>query len=100
MIQSQIYRKEIATMKKNYMKPEGAVVAMCMNENISASSRGPVSDRFGIHYTVVGDNRYIFGDTSVPASNTGDDKYDHFYNLILVFIHNVDTNCLFDPDTD
>jgi hypothetical protein len=87
-------------MKKNYIKPEGSVVAMCMNENISASFHNPVGDRFGIHYTVEGDNKYIFGDTSVPASNTGDSKYDHFYNLILVFIHNIDSNCLFDPDAE
>jgi hypothetical protein len=97
MVQSQIYRKENSTMKKDYLKPEGKVVALRMNENISLSGF-PTNDRFGIHYTIEGDKKYIFGDTRFEASNTKNDRYDRFYDLLLAFINNIDPNCLFDPD--
>ena len=87
-------------MKKDYLKPEGKVVALRMNENISSSGGFALGDKFGIHYTVIGDKKYIFGDTSVETSNTGDEKYDRFYDLILSYLHNVDPNCRFDPDEE
>lgn len=86
-------------MKKDYLKPEGKVVAMRMNENISASGF-PVNDVFGIRYTIDGDNKYIFGDTRFTASDTKNERYDRFYDLLLIFIHNINPNCVFDPEAE
>lgn len=84
-------------MKKDYMKPEGKVVTLRMNENISTSGdSGVAGDTFGMSYIVAGDKTYIYT-SSFEASNTGDDKYDRFYDLIISYIHGL-SNCRYDPD--
>ena len=83
-------------MRKNYMKPEGKVVALRMNENISASGEPAFRDSFGITYNVVGDTKYIYTSTTVQATSSTDDRFNAFYDLILSFIHDL-SNCRFDP---
>ena len=55
-------------MKKNYVRPEGNVVALQMNENI-ALSFGFADDiiNFTLQYRVVGDTKYI-QDTNIESS--------------------------------
>ncbi len=88
-------------MKKDYMKPEGKVVALRMNENISVSGVPGANDAFGIHYTITDDGvKYIYTSTEWTASSTGDEKYDLFYDLIISYLHNIDPNCRFDPNAE
>lgn len=79
-------------MKKNYMKPEGKVVAMSVRENI-ASSGGSLSDTYKVHYNV--DNatgvKYIQG-SSVVASDTNNKSFDVFYDMVKTYLHNL-SNC-------
>ena len=85
-------------MKKDYMKPHGNVVAMQVNENIALSIDKPTSSlTYGVNYVVVGDKRYIQGDVNYEASSTGDEKYDRFYDLIISYLHNLPSNCRYNP---
>ena len=85
-------------MKKDYMKPQGNVVAMQVNENIALSIDKPTSSlNYGVNYVVVGDKRYIQGDVNYEASSTGDEKYDRFYDLIISYLHNLPSNCRYNP---
>ena len=85
-------------MKKDYMKPQGNVVAMQVNENIALSIDKPTSSlNYGVNYVVIGDKRFIQGDVNYEASNTGDEKYDRFYDLIITYLHNLPSNCRYNP---
>ena len=85
-------------MKKDYMKPQGNVVAMQVNENIALSVDKPTSSlSYGVNYVVIGDKRFIQGDVNYEASNTGDEKYDRFYDLIITYLHNLPSNCRYNP---
>ena len=85
-------------MKKDYMKPQGNVVAMQVNENIALSIDKPTSSlNYGVNYVVIGDKRYIQGEVAYEASNTGDEKYDRFYDLIITYLHNLPSNCRYNP---
>ena len=85
-------------MKKDYMKPQGNVVAMQVNENIALSVDKPTSSlSYGVNYVVIGDKRFIQGDVNYEASNTGDEKYDRFYDLIITYLHNLPSNCRYSP---
>lgn len=85
-------------MKKDYMKPQGNVVAMQVNENIALSVDKPTSSlSYGVNYVVIGDKRFIQGDVNYEASNTGDEKYDRFYDLIISYLHNLPSNCRYSP---
>ena len=79
-------------MKKNYMKPEGKVVAMSVRENI-ASSEGSLNDTYKVHYNI--DNatgvKYIQG-SSVVASDTNNKSFDIFYDMVKTYLHNL-PNC-------
>ena len=98
MVQSQIFRKENSTMKKDYMKPQGKIVAMQVNENIAISLDVP--DTFldyGVSYVVVNGVRYIQGVQDYPAHDTGDEKVDRFYDFLISYINNLPSNCRFSP---
>jgi hypothetical protein len=73
-------------MKKDYMKPEGKVVAMSIRENI-ASSEGSSGDTFKIQYTVdlTSGTKYIQG-SDVPATKTGNDAFDSFYDMVQTYL--------------
>lgn len=79
-------------MKKNYMKPEGKVVAMSIRENI-ASSEGSIGDTYKVHYNI--DNvtgvKYIQG-SKVVASDTNNKSFDVFYDMVKTYLHNL-PNC-------
>jgi hypothetical protein len=79
-------------MKKDYMKPEGKVVAMSVRENI-ASSEGSSSDTYQIHYTwgAVPGVKYIQG-SDVPATSTGNKSFDSFYDMVKTYLHDLG-NC-------
>ena len=98
MVQSQIFRKENSTMKKDYMKPQGKIVAMQVNENIAISLDKPMTSMdYGVSYVVVGGTRYIQGVQEYPAANTGDDKADRFYDFLISYLKNLPSNCRFSP---
>ena len=79
-------------MKKNYMKPEGKVVAMSVRENI-ASSEGSLQDTYKVHYSVdvVTGVKYIQG-SNVAASDTNNKSFDIFYDMVKTYLHNL-SNC-------
>jgi hypothetical protein len=79
-------------MKKDYMKPEGKVVAMSVRENI-ASSEGSSSDTYKIQYTwgEVPGVRYIQG-SNYPATDTKNESFDSFYDMVKTYLHGLD-NC-------
>lgn len=84
-------------MKKDYMKPEGKIVAMSIQENI-ASSESTTGDTYGIHYTIgVDGTRFIQG-SDVAATNTGNAKFDRFYDLVKTYLYPEKNlaNCRFD----
>lgn len=84
-------------MKKDYMKPEGQVVTMSIQENI-ASSESLTGDTFGIHYTVGTDGvKYIQGG-SIAATNTGNEKFDRFYDMVKSYLYpdKIPAACRFD----
>jgi hypothetical protein len=74
-------------MKKDYMKPEGKVVAMSVRENI-ASSEGSSGDNFKVHYTLdlASGVKYIQG-SDVPATNTGNKDFDSFYDMVKTYMY-------------
>ena len=82
-------------MKKDYMKPEGKVVAMNLNENIAASFGS--ADAYGMRYRFGEDGvtKYIYT-SDVVACDTGNDRFDRFYDLVASYIHGVDPICRFD----
>lgn len=84
-------------MKKDYMKPEGNLVALQANENIATSGavNGGAVLNYGVYYLEVSGTKYIMGNTGYPASSTGDEKFDCFYDLIISYIHNLDPACRF-----
>lgn len=83
-------------MKKDYMKPEGKVVAMNLNENIATSGS---SDTYGMRYRFGEDGVTKFIYTSeIVASATGNDRFDRFYDLVASYIYGIDPNCRFDPE--
>lgn len=88
-------------MRKVYMKPNGKVVALRVNENISTSGvLGWIgSDQFGVHYNVVGDKRYIYT-SNYESVNTKDESYNAFYDLIISYLYKIDPACRFDPDAE
>ena len=79
-------------MKKDYMKPEGKVVAMSVRENI-ASSEGSSSDTYQIHYTwgAVPGVKYIQA-SDIPATSTGNKAFDSFYDMVKTYLHDLG-NC-------
>jgi hypothetical protein len=79
-------------MKKDYMKPEGKVVAMSVRENI-ASSEGSSSDTYKIQYTwgEVPGVRYIQG-SNYPATDTNNEAFDSFYDMVKTYLYGLD-NC-------
>lgn len=85
-------------MKKDYMKPQGKVVAMQVNENIAISIDKPMTSMdYGVSYVIVGDKRYIQGDLGYEASSTGDPKMDRFFDLLVVYLNKLPENCVFSP---
>lgn len=97
MVQSQIFRKENSTMKKDYMKPQGKVVAMQVNENIAISIDKPMTSMdYRVNYVVVDGVRYIQGVQDYPAASTGDEKMDRFYDFLISYIKDLPSNCRFD----
>ena len=78
-------------MKKDYMKPEGKVVAMNLNENIAISGS---ADTYSMTYRLGEDGvtKYIYTSDQV-ACNTGNDRFDRFYDLVASYIYGVDPIC-------
>ena len=87
-------------MKKDYMKPEGNVVTIQVNENVATSGREPTAEAFyGVQYAIVGTQAFIMGNTDYAKTSTGDEKLDRFYDLILTYVHGL-SNCRFNPNGD
>lgn len=84
-------------MKKDYMKPEAKVVAMNLNENIATSLGG--SDTYGMRYRLGDDGvtKYIYT-SDIAAQDTGNDRFDRFYDLVASYLYGVDPVCRFDPE--
>jgi hypothetical protein len=74
-------------MKKDYMKPEGKVVAVSVRENI-ASSEGSSGDVYGVYYTPSEDGlqQFIQG-SDTPATNTGNKYFDSFYDMVKTYMN-------------
>lgn len=87
-------------MKKTYLKPEGKVVTMSIQENI-ASSMSMTNDAYGIAYTFGADGttKYIMG-SSVEATNTNNENFNRFYDLVKSFLYAelVPANCRVSAD--
>lgn len=79
-------------MKKDYMKPEGKVVAMSVRENI-ATSEGSAFDDVKVHYTLnaTDGTKYIQG-SDIPATSTGNTSFDVFYDMVKTYLYNL-ANC-------
>lgn len=80
-------------MKKDYMKPEGKVVAMSVRENI-ASSTGVTGDTYKVHYIVnpVTGEKFIQGNT-VPAADTKNEAFNRFYDMVQIYLNPALSNC-------
>ena len=88
-------------MKKVYMNPEGKVVSLRVNENISSSS-GKISNtsgEFGIKYTIEGDKVFIYT-SNHEACELGDEAYNRFFDLVVTYVYGIDPNCRFEPGAD
>lgn len=84
-------------MKKIYMKPDGKVVALRVNENISTSGKPVGEVPFGVKYNVAADGtNYIYTSTT-PSVSTNDESFNAFYDLIISYLYQLDPNCRFDP---
>jgi hypothetical protein len=83
-------------MKKDYMKPEGKVVAMNLNENIATSGS---SDTYGMKYRLGADGvtKYIYTSDYV-ACDTDNERFNRFYDLVASYIYGIDPNCRSDAD--
>lgn len=87
-------------MKKNYMKPEGRVVAVSVNENIASSeSMSEFLLGYKIIYNYVEGHRYIslndMADGTDPMESSGYSDYNVFKDILLA-IKNWDSvgNCV------
>lgn len=82
-------------MKKNYMKPEGNVVALRANENIALSVG--LTDGSRVSGTIVVEpidgKYYISGNLNLEAADTGDPAVDAVINAINAFIGGVYQVC-------
>jgi hypothetical protein len=82
-------------MKKDYMKPEGSVVAMRTNENVAASANGSNPQvYYFVQYSVVGETRYIQDSTEYVAADLGNESLNRFYDMLIAYINGLDVNCL------
>lgn len=81
-------------MKKVYMNPEGKVVALHVNENISSSGNVFESEShgFGMTYTIIGDKKFIYT-SDHEACTLGDEDYNRFFDLVVSFLYDLDPNC-------
>ena len=87
-------------MKKDYMKPQGNVVAIQVNENVATSGQEHTTEvSSGVQYAIIGTQAYIMGNTDYARTSTGDEKLDRFYDLILTYLHGL-SNCRFNPNVD
>lgn len=87
-------------MKKDYMKPEGNVVSIQVNENVATSGQEHTTEAYyGVQYAIIGTQAYIMGNTDYANTSTGDEKLDRFYDLILTYLHGL-SNCRFNPNGD
>ena len=87
-------------MKKDYMKPEGNVVSIQVNENVATSGQEHTTEvPSGVQYAIIGTQAYIMGNTDYARTSTGDEKLDRFYDLILTYLHGL-SNCRFNPNVD
>lgn len=87
-------------MKKDYMKPEGNVVSIQVNENVATSGQEHTTEVYsGVQYAIIGTQAYIMGNTDYAKTSTGDEKLDRFYDLILTYLHGL-SNCRFNPNGD
>ena len=85
-------------MKKDYMKPEGSVVAMRTNENVAASANGSNPEvYYGVQYSIVGETRYIQDSTEYVAADLGNETLNRFYDMLIAYINGLDANCLYSP---
>jgi hypothetical protein len=85
-------------MKKDYMKPEGSVVAIQMNENVAASANGSTPQvSFIVQYSIVGETRYIQDSTEYVAADLGNETLNRFYDMLIAYINGLDANCLYNP---
>jgi hypothetical protein len=78
-------------MKKDYMKPEGAVVAICVNENIS-TSRGGSLDAFLVHYGKDSEGKRVIHDSNVPACEVGTEDQRRIIDLLNCMAYGL-VNC-------
>ena len=74
-------------MKKDYMKPEGKVVAMSVRENI-ASSTGSTGDTYKVYYSVnpATGEKFIQG-SDVPATVTNNEAFNSFYDMVQIYLN-------------
>ena len=82
-------------MKKNYVKPEGSVVALRTNENIALSVGLTDGSRVSgsIETVLVNGKYYISGNLNLEAADTGDTAVDAVINAINAFLGGVYKVC-------
>ena len=82
-------------MKKNYVKPEGNVVALRANENIALSVGLTDGSRVSgsIETLPVNGKYYISGNLNLEAADTGDPAVDAVINAINAFLGGVYEVC-------
>jgi hypothetical protein len=79
-------------MKKDYMKPEGAVVAICVNENIS-TSRGGTADAFLVSYGKNSEGKRVINDSNVPACEVGTEDQRRIIDLLNCMAYGLSNCC-------
>lgn len=86
-------------MKKHYVKPAGAVVAMNLNENIATSGFSTTNDTYAVQYTYNADRteKYLMNST-IPATATTNEAFNLFYDLLKCNYYKECANCSYDPE--
>jgi hypothetical protein len=79
-------------MKKDYMKPEGVVVAICVNENISTSRCGS-EDAFLVHYGKDSEGKRVINDSNVPACEVGTEDQRRIIDLLNCMAYGLSNCC-------
>ncbi len=78
-------------MKKNYMKPQGAVVTMNLDENIAASG---TTVSYGVNvYTDPATGLKYINHTNIEYVEMATPALTKFWNYFLAISQNADPNC-------
>lgn len=91
-------------MKRNYVKPEGKMVSLNVNENISASGAGILEMLFGVKYTITNPDKpeiaqkFIADSDILSVDQTiGENIASNVIDWFAVFFYPEYHSCLYNP---